>query len=270
MVFESIKNKNLMVVDVNLELNGNRREEYLSLLNRKMRLEKEAEHYEWRYIQLFGKQIEKLLELQTECIKYKKIIAIYYRMLNNGQKFSRDKALIELAIELKPYYDYIDYIKTIKNDKGEKVSDFHITNIKKMYKKIVNCIHPDINPQLYDNEKIQELWNLATQFYKCNNFEKLQETYVLIMDELDELNIDIDKIIEIENINVKIEKVKREIDDILNSDPYLYNLILEDNEMIKEKKEQLQVEIQEYQNYSNELQNELKYLGIDINDYNIV
>ena len=235
-----------------------------------MRIEKDAEHYEWEYIQMFGKQIEKFLELQTECIKFKKIIAIYYRMLNNGQKFNRDKALIELALELKPYYDHIDYIKTVKNDKGENVSAFHMTKIKKMYKKIVNSMHPDINPQLYEDEKMQELWNLATRYYKCNNFEKLQETYFLIMGELEKLNINCDDKINIENLDEKIEIVKNEINNILNSDPYLYGLILEDDETIQEKEEELTEEIQDYQNYYYELQNELQYLGIDINDYNIV
>lgn len=270
MVFKSIENENSVVLDMNFVLYDNKMKEYLSLLNQKMRIEKDAEYYEWEYIQMFGKQIEKLLELKTECIKFKKIITIYYRMLNNGQRFNRDKALVELALELKPYYDHIDYIKTVKNDKGEKVSAFHMTKIKKMYKKIVNSMHPDINPQLYEDEKMKELWNLATRYYKCNNFEKLQEVYFLIMEKIKKLKINCNDEIIIENLDEKIERAKHEIDNILNSDPYLYCLILEDEEAIKDKDEELAEEIQDYKNYSNELQDELKHLGIDINDYNIV
>ena len=270
MVFGNVNDENEIILNVNSTENNELREEYLYLLNRKLRLEKDAKQYEWSYIQTFGEQIERILELETECIKYKKLIAIYYRMLSNRERFNRDEALSELAMELKPYYDNIEYIKEVKSDKGEVVSDYKLTRIKKMYKRIVNVLHPDVNPELSKNETMKELWNLATIYYKCNDFEKLQETYMIIIDELEKLNIDIDDEIVIDNLEEKIEKVKSDIDNILNTDPYLYSLILEDEEMIKEKKSQLDDEIKEYDEYSKELKTELYNLGIDISDYNIV
>ena len=156
MVFGNVNDENEIKFNVNSTENDEMREEYLYLLNRKLRFEKEAKRYEWSYIQTFGEQIEKLLELETECIKYKKLIAIYYRMVNNRERFNRDNALIELAFELKPYYDNIEYIKDVKSDKGTPISDYQLTKIKKLYKKIVNVLHPDINPSLYENERIME------------------------------------------------------------------------------------------------------------------
>ena len=93
---------------------------------------------------------------------------------------------------------------------------------------------------------------------------------MIIMVELDKLNIDIEDEIAIDNLEEKIESVKRDIDNRLNTDPYLYSLILEDEEMIKEKKAQLDEEIIEYEEYSNELKRDLYNLGIDIGEYNLV
>lgn len=270
MEYERNNNDNSGIVDTNLGLDDARRQEYIMLLNRKLSLEKDAQRYEWQYIQTFGEQIELLLELKIKCIKYKKIIAIYYRMTNNGLHYNKNKALLELSSELKPYIEHIEYIKAMKRDKGEPVSKFHLLKIKKMYKKIVNVLHPDINPQLYENDNMKELWNLATMYYRCNDFEKLQETYFLIITELEKLNIDIEDEFEIDNLNDKIKKTNTEIEQIMDTDPYLYSLILEDKEAIRDKKDQLNNEIKEYECYSHELADELKGLGIDINDYNKV
>ncbi len=264
------ENNSILIINYNIENSEKKQKEYLFLLNKKLSLEKEGLHYELEYIRLFGEKMKRLLELQTECIKFKKLIAIYYRNINNGILYNKNKILNELAFELKPYYDHLEYIEQAQNSKGKILSTHHIMKIKKLYKEIVNMIHPDISEDLFKNEKIKELWNDATNYYKCNNYEKLQETYFIIIDLLEQLNVDLSKRLNINNIDEKIEKIKRKIESIKNSDPYMLKYIISDGESIKEKNEEYDEYINSYNDYGNDLKNQITDLGININDYNLV
>ena len=270
MEFTNFESEGIFILKNDLSNAEKIKKEYLTLLNKKMSLEKDARRFEREYIKVFGELIERLLQLQIECIKYKKLISIYYKMINNGRHFSRDAALRELSIELKTYYDELEYIQQTRKIDGRPISSHEMLKIKKLYKKIVNIIHPDVNPDLFSNEIIKDLWNQATEYYHCNDLKKLQEVYFLIIDELKKLNYDIEADIDIKDWETKLSNVKDEIEEIISTDPYLYKDILEDEECIVDQKDHFENEITDYEKYSQDLQMELSRMGIEINDYNIV
>ena len=56
----------------------------------------------------------------------------------------------------------------------------------------------------------------------------------------------------------RIEELEKDIDDIINSIPYVYKNLLEDREAVAEKKADLQSEIDEYRKYKEELTEKLE------------
>ena len=124
----------------------------------------------------------------------------------------------------------------------------------------------DINPMVNQSEELIDLWNRVVIAYQCNELKEIQELEVLVHKALEQLGID-ELEIDIPDINTKIDDLLKEIHDIETSNPYMYKFLLEDKEAIQEKKDSLKQELEEYQDYSKELDgiiNELISGGVSI------
>ena len=64
--------------------------------------------------------------------------------------------------------------------------------------------------------------------------------------------------IDIPDIDIKIGELKAEIENIITTDPYMYKHIIESDELIKEKKNELKSELEEYKKYEEQLKEVLK------------
>jgi uncharacterized protein YhaN len=71
-----------------------------------------------------------------------------------------------------------------------------------------------------------------------------------------------DETLHIENVETKIKSLEQEIDRIVSTAPYTYRFLLEDNSQKEAKKEELQQEIKEYEQYAKELDDVLKAFPI--------
>ena len=86
-----------------------------------------------------------------------------------------------------------------------------------------------------------------------NNLEELKELEVLALSAADRFGAD-DITIDIPDIEEKIERLEREIGEIITTEPYTYKKTLESSVRISEKKEALQAEQKEYEEYGRSLQ----------------
>ena len=69
-------------------------------------------------------------------------------------------------------------------------------------------------------------------------------------------------VVEIENSKEKIHKIEEEIEAIISNDPYKFKFILDDFSAIKRKKDELESDIEEYQEYLEELLGKLNEFNI--------
>lgn len=241
-----------------------KRKEYFALLNRKLELEKKAYQIENQYIQIFGELLEKVLNLKTECIKYKKTLAAYFKQKQEKGIINIDEIVSDVYASLIPYYTELEILQNKMKSTYDSISDETLEKIKQLYKEIVNMIHPDVSPELFQDSKIKELWGNANCYYKDNHYEELQETYYLIIERMVELGYDQNRKVDILDIDKKISKTMNEIMSITNSNPYLYKYLLDDKDETKSRQNELCKEIKEYKQYRDELFNEIKNLGIDV------
>ncbi|MGB4610708.1 MAG: hypothetical protein WBH77_08830 [Saccharofermentanales bacterium] len=231
--------------------------DYEELIDQRDTLLKEAMQNNVKFDQLFGDDMIKLFELQIEAIKYKKLIRYCTQLENSNQPiiFSELQEFINLSIQ--SYYDELEQIiSDIDFAKEFTISSPEETKaVKRIYFRIAKLIHPDRRPDLADDETIKEFWNRTAFAYKLNDKKSLIELEVAINKYLKDQNIDTADI-EIENIDQKIHDLEIEIEHILNTEPYTYKYILEDEEKIKELKDDYQLKIKEYKVYIKELKNE--------------
>lgn len=227
---------------------------YESLLQERDALEKDCFHYSLEYAREFGKDIETLFELKVEVITLKKKIAYCVKKKYRNEKIYIDELDKYIDEEIMDYQrrleELIEFNKNASR-KGKVITFEDNKKIKKLYYEIAHLIHPDLHPEYDEDEEIIELWDKAVEAYKCNNYKLLVETY-------DQIIIKVkDGDFEIENIDGKIESVKSEIDEIKQSEPYVYKFLLNDDLEIKEFHKKLEQETKDYQEYKDSLEKEL-------------
>lgn len=240
-------------------------QEYTELIIERDRLSKEAQDYQVSYVKRFGELIEKSFSLKIECIRCKKMISRYIKIVNGGKgddskKVTLDYLRILVSEEMAGYDEQLKNIIEIRK-LDDPVSDYEIAQIKKIYHKIAMRIHPDINPQLFGNEEVKKLWEDISLAYKGNNLERMKELEAVAAAVISKYCDDVVAVV-IGNIDEKIAKVKEEIETIKSTEPYMYRFLLEDEEMCAEKEAQLKAEIDDYQRYLNDLNADLETLGI--------
>ena len=241
-----------------------RYKDYENVLLRRDALSKEADHYYTDYVFRFGELINTVFKLKIECIRKKKMIAYCQKQINKGKTVQG--VLLEQYIEtaMADYYDQLSQMEAelrgIK--KRTAISLWQAKKVKDLFRELAKKIHPDIRPDLANDEYIQELWNGILTAYRCNALKELEELKFrteLYLEQLGGGN----GIPEIPDLEEKIRAVQDEIQEILSTNPYLYKFLLEDEEQCREKEEELRNEAEEYRQYSERLDEVLDGLPIE-------
>lgn len=239
-------------MNFDLEMTDSKIDTYKNLLLRKDFLKKESEIAWLEYVRKFGNLIEELLKIKIECISLKKKIAYCQARQNRNEKIFLSEMESEIEAELTDYYEELEKMQFVKNSKSTPISNYELLQIKKLYRKIAMMIHPDLHPELFDKFEIAELWNKAKNAYIANNYEELKETEFLIVQAIKKYS-HTEEIFEIKNIDEKIEKLRKEIEKIISSDPYQYKFLLENADLIEEEINSIKNETEQYRQYIDEL-----------------
>ena len=235
--------------------------EYESLLLERDALLHEAGSYSTAYMKEFGEEIVAVFEKKIECIKKKKSIAFCQMKINRGEKV--DSSELENYIK-DAMSDYAENLKQLIADNkraadADACGQADVLKSKRIYRKIAKLIHPDINPTLFENDNIRELWERVRKAYSKNDADELESLEFLICSLLEDMGID-SEMPEIEDIDDKIEDLKNDINEIVTTDPYLYGELLSDAELVEEKHAELAKELEEHTAYSRELDEVLERL----------
>ena len=235
--------------------------EYEKLLFERDRVKKEADNYLRLYIHEFGELLTELFRKKISCIEKKKMISYCQAAVNYGKLIDIEEMNRHIEREMSDYQqqlnDMIENNKTCKN--LDTISQNEYLKTKRLYRKIAKKIHPDLNPVTENNPVLSELWINVMNAYHRNDLEALERLEVQINSVLRETGISTDET-DIPDIEDKIQSLENEIETILSTDPYQYKFILDDEELVKEKKEELSKEIEIYSNYENQLKDILKSL----------
>lgn len=236
------------------EVLQDRYDEYVELVAKRDTYKKAGYSYSCEYIRVFGELMNRAFEEKINCIKKKKIIAYCQKKINSNDVINQHDLDKYVNSIMEDYYDELNrMIEDYKScNSAEILTNIEYARLKRIYRRIAKKIHPDINPMFADDKTLMELWNRAVTAYKCNILEEIEEVDVLINNYLQDININDDDYF-IDNIDIKIERILKAIDKIINSNPYQYKYILSNKEKVKEIKDGLKKEIDRYLEYSKEL-----------------
>ncbi|MBR6403460.1 MAG: hypothetical protein IKS48_08780 [Eubacterium sp.] len=237
-----------------IKINNASYSRYEELLSKRDELCKKAFQYYKAYMREFGALILEVFQIKIECIKKKKTIEFYQAAINRGDPVDRDALDAFITQEMSEYQrQFEDMIEEQEAAKQSIViSETDVLKVKSIYRKIAKLIHPDINPKVNGSEELTDLWNRVVIAYQCNALKEIQELEVLVNKALETLGIyEIE--IDIPDIDSRIDDILQEIHNIETTEPYTYRILLEDEGLVAEKKESLKLELEEYTDYSKEL-----------------
>lgn len=235
--------------------------EYEALLLKRDALEREAGLYLNEYTRVFGELLTEQYSAYIRCIELKKKIAFCQAAINCGAVVIEAELNAYIASEMEEYYKKL-FDMAAENElcrSAKEVPEIDIRKIKKIYRNLAKQLHPDISPLTTEHPELLELWNRAVTAYKCNSLKEIEEVQLLVNSFLERNGIDHADMV-IPDIGERIKRLKAEIDRIISTDPYQYKFLLQDEELVQEKKEELQESIDELTTYSNQLEEVLNEL----------
>ena len=229
--------------------------EYETLLLRRDALEREAGLYMNEYTRVFGELLTERYRAYIRCIELKKKIAYCQAAENCGAKVNEAELNAYISCEMAAYYEKLADMAA-ENElcrKAETVPEIDIRKIKKIYRSLAKQLHPDISPLTAEHPELLELWNRAVTAYKCNSLKEIEDVQFLVNSFLERNGIEHANMA-IPDIGAKTEQLKAEIDRIISTDPYQYKFLLQDEELVQEKKEELRESIEEMSACANQLE----------------
>lgn len=167
-------------------------------------------------------------------------------------KKNRQEKVIISAIEKTLDTEFAEYQKrldeqinkmndALKRSKAEVLTDEENKELKKLYRKIVKALHPDINPDASETQV--DLFDNAVQAYKNGDLNTLRIIGEMVgnsplpghhKDALTQLNE------EKERLQNLLKAIRDSIEQIKSEYPYTMKEIIEDEEQIEQKKRELE------------------------------
>lgn len=234
---------------------------YEELLLQRDQLEKEACQYMLAYTREFGDLITESFKLKVDCIAIKKSIGFCQAAKNHSKDIDPEELQAFLNQQMAAYQAELrDMIqKNEESKKGTPISAYQAQQIKAIYRRVAKMLHPDISPLTKQYPELADLFQRVMIAYQCNDLKELQELEVMINKALADNGVEKLEIV-IPDVAEKILELEKEIERILNTEPYLYKGFLADEEKVSAKKQELEKEIEEYKQYKASLESGLKTL----------
>lgn len=228
---------------------------YEEALLHRDQLRKEAHICQGLYMKEFGDLIIAVFEKKVSCIEKKKIISYCQMALNRGSVVDREAMQNDICSEMEQYRNQLDDMvqQNEASKQIQRISSETVAKIKKLYHKLAKLLHPDINPKTEQVPELKNLWQMVKVSYTANNLEELEEAEFLIRRALEKNDFSSVEM-NLADLPEKMKKVEQDIHDIESTTPYQYKYLLQDDEAVNKRKEELRAELAEYETYEKELE----------------
>ena len=207
---------------------------------------------ETEYMLKLGSIEYKAYEAQCAALRLKRKIELIQAKKNRQEKViisAIEEALDDEFAEYQKQLDeQIDKMNAaLKRSKAEVLSDEESKELKRLYRKIVKALHPDINPDV--SEAQVQLFDNAVSAYKSGDLGTLRIIGEMVgSNPLPKQHKDaMTRLIEErERLRGLLMSIRESIENIRSEYPYTMKDILEDTERTEQKKQELESILEQY------------------------
>ena len=208
-----------------------------------------------RYMMFIGRLEYKVFELKVELNRWRRRLALRQAALNRGEtpdlnaiEATLKQAFAEFMLEIKRR------AKEVKEDarrfSAEKLSEEEFTAVRAAYLSAVKRLHPDLNPDL--PKAAQDLWNEIQAAFAAHDWEGVRLLAALVdsvASGVEDFASAPDAITAMREACASLEAKSRELmsktDRIQKSVPFTYEALLDDEDTVKERQNDLKMDIAE-------------------------
>ena len=213
----------------------------------------EGPNIETQYMMLVGQYECHAMQLEIEVKRWKRRITLRQQYVNRGEK--PDPVAIEAQLD----EEFAEWQKKLEETVA-KIKDSRLLwdvgnmsleetgEIRCDYLKAVKKLHPDLNPDL--SEAAVSLWNKIQDAYAKKNWRRLKFLVSLVdevvagQDTFDETPEGLEKLrAACARLEEKEHEVSRQIAELKAKEPFVYLVLLEDKELLKQKQDELKAKI---------------------------
>lgn len=224
---------------------------------------KQCKNIEMHYWLVFADLIYKYQTAENNYLRLKRKFEMIQAHINRQEKINITKIENHLNIEMREYdlkaEKAIEEMKRAveRNSRMVTLSEDTDKTVKKLYRKVVRLLHPDLHPDQPEQHKL--LFESAVKYYETANIEGLEMITKMVENgEETFLSGNEDAIERLKNEKAQlltmIKKVQAEIIKIKQEVPYKLIVFLEDEQKQEAKKEEFREAIRQYQEYASVLQ----------------
>lgn len=212
------------------------------------------------YLELIGRKLYEIYCLNVELSKLKRRMTLLQAYVNRNEAPNLAKVDQEIEIQFAKYQKKIE--EEAENLAAARklltsatfLTEEETKELKELYYSIVKRLHPDINPNLSEEDK--DLFVKAQVAYELLELQTLRMIF---------LSLDLTNKSEIADYNLKkmveklaanIEKLRSQIDKLNNSFPFIYKEKLLDEKWVKSKQDEadkqietIKIEIEKHKTY---------------------
>ena len=194
----------------------------------------------------------KAYEAQCAALRLKRKIELIQAKKNRQEKVIISAIEETLDTEFAEYQKQLDeqinkMNDALKRSKAEVLTDEENKKLKKLYRKIVKALHPDINPDV--SQAQVQLFDNAVSAYKNGDLGTLRIIGEMVGNNpLSEQHKDAmtQLVEERERLQGLLKSIRESIDNIKSEYPYTMKDILEDTEKTEQKKQKLENVLEQY------------------------
>lgn len=245
------------------------KEEYIKLLNDKdVLLEWGKPQLEALYVTRIGYlQVERLQQqLRIKALKRK--IEMVQAAINRNIPVDINAIEIQVAAELaEAEYKIMQETAKIENAKNllsHLESPQRSSELRSLYRQYAKQLHPDVNPDLTDEQK--QIWLMVKEAYENGDLEKLKALGLIYEQQLSAAGKAQQELTE-EQLTLKIETLKEgckvlaeQIKKIKSEFPFTIEAQIKDEEWVAAEQEKIKKELEALQQYETELTLEYREL----------
>ncbi|MGM0396824.1 MAG: hypothetical protein ACQEP4_07180 [Bacillota bacterium] len=217
--------------------------------------------YKTRYVLSIGALEHEFLQVENNLLRLRRKIEMIHSLLDKNEKVNLN--VIEQLVN-KEFQDDLDKLEDmgtdieianiLKNENTLNIKDKR--ELEKVYSEMVLSLHPDINPEQLNNNEID--WEKILWVYDSSDLETLVMLKELLIDDAPDKNEYTMNSIQlknrIEDLKKIIAKINREIDDLRNNFPFDLIELLEDNQWIEDRQEEIKENTALYEEVEDELE----------------
>ena len=211
-----------------------------------------CKNIETEYMLKLGSIEYKAYEAQCAALRLKRKIELIQAKKNRQEKVIISAIEETLDTEFAEYQKKLDeqidkMNDALKRSKAEVLSDEDNKKLKKLYRKIVKALHPDINPDVSETQV--NLFDNAVQAYKNGDLNTLRIIGEMVGNSpLPEQHKDAmtQLVEERERLQGLLKSIRESIDNIKSEYPYTMKEIIEDEEQTEQKKKELENILSQY------------------------